>query len=154
MNKMIITAFTVPGVPVSKARPRMTRAGHAFTPEKTRNYEALVTMLAAEAMNGASPVDDPIAMDIVAVFPQPKSWPKWKRKLAEQGLIAYTTRPDEDNIGKSISDAINGIVYVDDAQIVRKTVTKLFETDGHDVGCSVLIYRDNGYPCQIKRKPE
>ena len=34
--------FTVPGVPVPKGRPRVTRAGITYTPRETLNYEAQV----------------------------------------------------------------------------------------------------------------
>ena len=63
---MIIAMFSVPGVPVSKARARVTKSGHAFTPKKTRNYEALVKMCAAQAMKGKQPTDGPVSMEIIA----------------------------------------------------------------------------------------
>jgi len=151
---VIITMFSVPGAPVSKARPRVTKAGHAFTPKKTRNYEALVKMCAAQAMKGKRPTDGPVAMEIVAVFPRPVTWPKWKQQLADIGEIAHTKKPDEDNIGKSVSDALNGVVYLDDAQVVRKEVVKKFECPLHDVGCYVWIRTASGHPCQIKMRPE
>ena len=44
--------FTIEGAPVPKGRPRFTRTGHTFTPAKTRQYEALVTARAREAMIG------------------------------------------------------------------------------------------------------
>ena len=36
--------FTVPGVPVGKGRPRFTRGGHAYTPEKTAAFEEKVRL--------------------------------------------------------------------------------------------------------------
>ena len=35
-----------------------------------------------------------------------------------------TKKPDADNIIKSIADALNGIAYADDSQIVQATVNK------------------------------
>ena len=152
---MIIASFTVPGIPVAKARARVTKAGHAFTPKKTQNYEALVKMCAAQAMKGKQPTDGPVLVMIVAIFPQPESWPKWKKKMADDGEIAHTKKPDEDNIGKAISDAMNGIVYLDDSQIVQKTVFKKFKSDyNYDVECRVAVTGSPNHPCQIKRRPE
>ena len=40
----IIAELTIPGEPVGKGRPRFTKNGHSFTPEKTVNYENLVKL--------------------------------------------------------------------------------------------------------------
>ena len=43
-----------------------------------------------------------------------------------KGEIRPTVKPDWDNIGKIISDALNGIAYKDDAQVVSCTVEKRY----------------------------
>ena len=149
----LIVNFFIPGKPVSKGRPRMTKSGFAFTPAKTRNYEALVKMMAHEAMKGREPAEGPVQIEIVAVFPVPESWPKWKKELAEKGDIAHTTKPDEDNIGKAISDAMNEVVYLDDQQVTRKEVFKRFESSAYRVGVRVMVRVAKGYPSQIKKRP-
>lgn len=40
------------GAPRGKERPRLTKAGHVYTPEKTRNYEAALKYAAQQAMAG------------------------------------------------------------------------------------------------------
>ena len=53
-------AFTIPGEPQGKGRPRVGRiAGHAsmFTPAKTAAYEGLIAHAAQQAMAGAAPVE-------------------------------------------------------------------------------------------------
>jgi Holliday junction resolvase RusA-like endonuclease len=149
----MIVSFFIPGKPVAKGRPRVTKKGISYTPQKTRNYEALVKMLAIEAMKGKTPVDGPVVVEAVAVFPVPDSWPKWKKALAEMGDIAHTTKPDEDNVGKAISDAMNEVVYLDDQQVTRKDVRKRFETSAHRVGVRVTVKAAKGYPSQIKKCP-
>ena len=54
--------FFVPEIR-GKGRPRFTRNGHAFTDEKTRNYENLVKLLAMQAMKdaGAEVTDKPFS---------------------------------------------------------------------------------------------
>ena len=42
------------------------------------------------------------------------------------GLIRPTKKPDWDNIGKVVCDALNGIAYRDDAQIVDSMVRKFY----------------------------
>jgi Holliday junction resolvase RusA-like endonuclease len=39
-----------------------------------------------------------------------------------------TSRPDADNVAKAVSDGANGILWVDDSQIVDMAVTKRYGT--------------------------
>lgn len=56
----------------------------------------------------------------------PKSFSKKKYKQALAGEIRPIVKPDCDNIAKNINDALNGIVYPDDKQIVCLTVNKYY----------------------------
>lgn len=99
-----MTAFSVPGRPVPKGRPR-TRVvqptfGKAFaqvyTPPTTRSYEALVRGLARQA-HGPKQIDGPVLAAVV-----------WHGK---QG------RTDLDNVVKAILDACEGVVYPNDVRV-------------------------------------
>ena len=60
----------------------------------------------------------------------PKSFSKIKKQRAIAGEIRPLTRGDVDNYSKGILDALNGVVYPDDKQIVELTVKKFYsETD-------------------------
>ncbi|KAA1013223.1 RusA family crossover junction endodeoxyribonuclease [Paraburkholderia panacisoli] len=126
--------FTVPGVPVGKGRPRFARRGNfvsTYTPAKTASYENLVKMAAVEAMDGAAPMKRPLSMLLTIHMPIPESWSKKRKDLAVRGLIGATVKPDWDNVGKLVADAMNGIAYVDDKQIVSATVAKQYGTVPH-----------------------
>lgn len=114
--------------PKGKGRPRFTRTGHAYTPAMTREYEDLIAARALEAMKGRQPIprDVPLRVTIVAVFGVPVSWPKKKRLAALQGVLRHTRKPDYDNVGKAVCDALNGIVFEDDCQIVSGEVEKVY----------------------------
>jgi Holliday junction resolvase RusA-like endonuclease len=43
-----------------------------------------------------------------------------------EGKIRPAKKPDADNIMKAIADALNGIAYKDDSQIVNVTITKWY----------------------------
>ena len=105
--------FTVLGVPIPKGRPKFGK-GHAYTPERTIQYENLVkwSYRPKQFHEGA------IAMDIVAYMPIPKATSKANLELMEKHIKLPTSRPDADNIIKGIADALNGIAYKDDSQIV------------------------------------
>ena len=119
----------IPGPPKGKARPRFARIGNgvrAYTDAKTESYEATVKMFGAQAMAGRAPLDGQVEVSIIAGFPIPASWSKAKRQDAISRIIRPTTKPDWDNRGKIICDALNGIAWRDDSQIVSATVRKVY----------------------------
>jgi Holliday junction resolvase RusA-like endonuclease len=124
MSGPVITIELV-GEPKGKGRPRFTRGGIAYTPAETRKHEAALRYAAQEQMNGRAPLNGPLTVTITATFPIPTSWPKKKRAAALAGEVAHTSKPDIDNLIKSI-DALNQICWTDDKQIVRATVLKLY----------------------------
>lgn len=108
--------FVIPGRIGGKGRPRIsTRGGfvRAFTPAKTVATEALVRQFASEAMNGGLPLSGPVALTMFVVICPPVSWSKKKRASA----VYVTGKCDPDNTIKLVADAMNSIVYGDDAQI-------------------------------------
>lgn len=128
---MICLKFTVSGEPVGKGRPKFsTFNGHAqaFTPKKTVSYENLVKLSFRQAYPDAKPVekDVPLMVLIRAHFKIPASASKKRRAAMEEYRILPTKKPDCDNIIKAVLDALNGIAYYDDSQIVTVTVDKLY----------------------------
>jgi Holliday junction resolvase RusA-like endonuclease len=116
-------AFTVPGEPVAKGRPRFVRAtGRTFTPARTANYEGIVGGCAAQAMGARSPFEGPLRVTIRATFLVPQSWSQ-KRKNA---AVWKTSKPDVENVTKACLDAMNAIVYRDDSQVVELTAQKKY----------------------------
>lgn len=120
-------AFTVPGEPVAKGRPRATTVnGHArmYTPAKTAQYEQLVAVYAAAAMDKAPLMEHPVRLHLGIYCKVPGSWSKKKRTDALAGIERPAKKPDIDNIVKSLADGMNGIVWVDDSQIVELVCSK------------------------------
>lgn len=114
--------FTVPGEPRAKERPRVYN-GHAFTPEKTKKYEAEVKFYYYQE-NGRARIDGEIEATINAYYKIPKSASKKKRQQMLSGEIRPTKKPDLDNVAKSILDALNGIAYHDDSAVVSLHIEK------------------------------
>lgn len=125
--------FEVPGTPVPKARARSTKTGIHFTPAKTRKYEQAVAHAAKCAMEGNQPWGGPIELFIGFGFPVPDSWPQWKKDAAIKGLIVPTGKPDVDNCIKSVKDALNGIIWLDDSQVVSVSAVKKYVVNAHAV---------------------
>ncbi|KQQ94980.1 RusA family crossover junction endodeoxyribonuclease [Massilia sp. Leaf139] len=122
-------AFTIPGQPVAKGRPKFARRGAhvvAYTPAKTASYENLVKLAATTAMSGKLPSTKPVALSLVLNLQVPASWSNKRRAAAIAGTICATKKPDADNVLKGIKDGCNGIVWGDDAQVVRMTIEKRY----------------------------
>jgi Holliday junction resolvase RusA-like endonuclease len=116
-------SLSIPMVPTSKARPRVTANG-TYTPKRTRVAEKTVRDYAFEAMHPRRAVAAPLALSVRALFAIPKSWSKAKREAAYEKRLMHTSKPDVDNLVKLVKDALQGVVYVDDCQIVTLTAHK------------------------------
>lgn len=133
-----IKFFMIPGEPTGKGRPRFTRSGHAYTPEKTASYEQAVRQAYRSEFPDAEPIPEgvPVAVKIVAGYGIPKSTSKVKAERMLAGEIRPTKKPDADNVAKAICDALNGIAYHDDSQITMLCVSKHYTKNP---GCLVRI---------------
>ena len=124
----LAVSFVVEGKAVGKGRPRVsTIAGkpRLYTPKTTVAWELLVAAAARSAMGSQSQSEHPMSVRISIDVQIPQSWSKARQKSAEIGQ-AVPGKPDLDNVAKAVLDACNGIVYKDDAQVVRLTVDKRY----------------------------
>ena len=108
--------FTIPGQPIPKGRPRVMSAGHAFTPKRTVEYENKVRTFASLAMKGRQPLEFGV-------------------KVCIEFRLKGKRRMDWDNLAKAITDALNGLVYDDDSQIVE---AHIFKAIGCDAPCAIV----------------
>lgn len=107
----------VPGEAVPQARPRVTRRG-TYDPPRCKAYKQKVALIAKTEMRGRPPMSGPVQMFVNVYHGIPKSWSRNKKIDAIADVIYPTTKPDIDNILKGIMDALKGIVWKDDAQVV------------------------------------
>lgn len=121
-----LVTLTIPGTPVAKGRGRSTRSGIVYTPTKTRRYEDLGKLAAAEAWGGRPLHLGPVAVEVIATVIPPASWSAKRRREALTGAIRPTGRPDGDNYLKTAQDVLNEIILADDAQIVTATISKVY----------------------------
>lgn len=116
----------VAGQPVGKARPRVTRSGRVYTPKKTQQAEDGIQQAAREAMQGQQMIEGPIYISAAFNMAIPASWTKGKQTQARNDELMPTTKPDLDNLTKTVLDALNGIVYRDDSQVVQLALSKRY----------------------------
>lgn len=141
-QSVAVVRFTVPGEPVAKGRARAFirggKIGH-HTPDKTARYENLVRIVAKQAIGSAKPLECPISLRCAFWLPVPMSYSSKRRKACLNGSERHCKRPDIDNLLKSVKDGCNGVVWVDDCQVVEVSARKCYgETPGVDVEISLV----------------
>lgn len=121
--------IVIEGLPVAKGRPKFARRGNfvtTYTPEKTREYENRVAVEARISMLGMEPMTRPVKIDIQIFLPIPASYNKAKAQSCREGKTVPTKKPDWENVAKSVCDAFNGVVWLDDSQVTYAYVSKEF----------------------------
>lgn len=114
-------AFHIPGEPVAFARAG-AKGKRRFTPKKQSDFMGMVRLFASRAMKGGRPIAGPVEMQVRAVYLVPESWSQKKKSAAHW----KASKPDADNIAKILKDAMNTIVFEDDAQVASLTVQKVY----------------------------
>lgn len=120
--------FVVYGEPVAQGRPKFsTRGGFvkAYDPAKSRDYKDYVKLAASEHAPKAL-LEGPLGMVLTVYRSTPKSFSKIKASRAEAGQITPTTKPDIDNYLKGVKDALKGVIWKDDSQVVEVFARKRY----------------------------
>ena len=113
-----IVSFDVPGRVRGQGRPRFARGGRAYKAREDREREGQIRAAFLEAAVGAPALAGPVAVVVDVWRALPASAP---RSVASEPDVH---RPDADNVGKSVLDALNGVAWADDAQVTVLRVEK------------------------------
>lgn len=138
-------AFHVRGIPVTQG------SAHAFVlkggkravvvPDHKRELRAWRSTVSYAAQQVApSPVwTGPVAIALRFTLPRPKTEPTHRgRGKARRPIRTWPDRrPDLDKLARSVLDALTGVVFGDDCQVVRLEASK----DWGDPGVAVEISR-------------
>lgn len=126
--------FTLHGPPAAKARTRVDRRGRVYSGEELLADELRVRSAARVAVQGPLPVYpwQGVELVIVAVLDRPRTRPArvLHEDWASGAMIPAPVKPDWDNVGKLVSDALNGVAYADDGQVVRAVVETYYAAAG------------------------
>jgi Holliday junction resolvase RusA-like endonuclease len=111
-----------------------------------KDWRAVVQLAARTAVDSAIesgawrfgfPVDVPLRLALTFFFPRPKGH-FGKHGVLPSAPAVPATRPDLTKCTRSVEDALTGVVWRDDAQIVEQTVRKFYD-NGEGIGVAVSI---------------
>lgn len=122
--------FNKDGVPRAKGRPRAVARAfigasgqpeaivNLVTPSETREAEAAIRSAFKRKFPHHKPFTGPVLLRFTAIFETPRSFNRALKAAAASGQLMATRKPDKDNIEKLIVDALNGVAFVDDQQVM------------------------------------
>jgi len=124
-NPLTELHFELPGeTPVAK-RPRSSgfmrdngKIGVKVYAADGKSQRSLRQEIAASLPPDFVPFEGEVELGTIFYRSIPGSWPSYKKLLAELGYLRAETKPDADNQLKLVVDAMRGVVFVDDAQVV------------------------------------
>jgi crossover junction endodeoxyribonuclease RusA len=120
-------SFTAYGIPAPKGSTKaFYRPGMRFPVvtddcKRTRPWAAIIKGAAIDALKGTVSIPlalGPVSLAVVFYMPRPKSLPK---KVTE-----HTKKPDLDKLVRALKDALTGIVWTDDSQVVQLQARKVY----------------------------
>ena len=94
---------------------------NAYKGASIRRYGDVVT----------APLRTEVTVAVTFQTPAPKQRPRWVPKVVWQlGEIPFTTKPDVDNLLKTVLDGLNGVAWEDDSQVTELHGYKLHRRRG------------------------
>jgi Holliday junction resolvase RusA-like endonuclease len=143
-------SFFVPGIPAPGGSKRgfAIKKGGVFTGriamvdaggQRTKDWRQACVVMANE-VRPPEPFRGPLRVDFQFVMPRIKA--HFHTSRAKEGLLRddaptyHTTKPDRTKLTRSTEDALKGIIWLDDSQIVQGETTKSY---GAQPGCKITI---------------
>lgn len=114
----------IEGKPEPQLRPRIS-GNRMYDPKKTSDYKKYVRLSARQQYKG-EPLKKALTVEMDIYREIPKSTSNKRRLMKNEKAIRPIVKPDVDNYTKGILDALNGIIYKDDSQVVDLTARKYY----------------------------
>ena len=149
---MILLSTFIPGLPVAQPRVKATAFAGAdgkvrarvYTPQgKVGPWRERVAVLALQGRQAGKFTEGPVRLSLRFVFPRPQRLVWKKRPMPAEWM---TSKPDVDNLAKSVLDAVTGVLFKDDAQLCALTVEKLVAAGEQPVGAWIHLETIEGPP--------
>ncbi|MFW3538014.1 RusA family crossover junction endodeoxyribonuclease [Vagococcus fluvialis] len=122
--------IVIPGQPVPQGRPKFTTKPfvRAYDPPKSSAYKKVVAKYANQCKPNKL-MQGPLEVRVDIYKESLKSFSKIKKEQAENKELRPITKPDADNYAKGILDALKGIIWEDDGQVVKLITEKFYSSN-------------------------
>ena len=113
--------FTFDIEPTPQLRPRVSSRGgyvRVYDPPKVKNFKNILRSL-ADDQYARPPLIGPLSVSLTFYRPVQKSISQSERERRLSNESKPVVKPDTDNYIKATLDALNGVLWHDDAQIVK-----------------------------------
>lgn len=132
---IVIGEWVLYGDPMACPRPRVTRGGSAYMPKKYKDWQAMAIIKIQTAAPSIYPCTDPCILECSFVYKRPK-------RLKKGPITIKQTRPDLDNLIKSICDLLQAAgVIRDDGLIYRIIASKHYGATGADPHTTIKVVK-------------
>jgi crossover junction endodeoxyribonuclease RusA len=124
--------FFVPGIPATQGSKKAffnKKIGRAIVVEdckRNKDWRAMVSHMAAETWGNHAPIAGAVALKLYFYLPRPKDHFNKKGELKATAKIEHIKKPDLVKLARAVEDAMKGIIYYDDSQIVCEYISKLY----------------------------
>jgi len=109
----------VPGVPAPQGSKRHVGRGIMVESSKAVGpWRERVALAVAETLDGLEPSRAAIVLNARFIFTRPKSHLRKSGEPRPSAPRVPATRPDLDKLVRSVLDALSGVAFVDDGQVV------------------------------------
>lgn len=146
--------FVIPLHPVAQGRGKIApgKKPHIYDPARSRVWKHDVRLYAIDAALPAFKENVPLVLTVVSYVKRPKAHYTKKGAPSKQWKPYPTGRPDASNYLKGIEDALNNILFQDDAQLVSVISHKRY-ADNFNPAVHISISDDihNAYITPIKK---
>lgn len=116
----------VSGNPVPWKRIGINRRTGGVYDQQPKEREYYRWQLSSQFKDEPLSIGTPVEIKLLFHMPIPKSIKGRMRKDMISSYVYHTKKPDIDNLTKLILDAMTGIVYTDDSQIVKLSACKRY----------------------------
>ncbi len=135
----------------SGQRCPVCKKGHRYTikdPDRSREWKARAAVLMRQSMGSRKPLEGPLRVTIIFMFPLPKSK---HRKRNPPGRQHHTGKVDLDNCAKLVFDAATRAqIWGDDCQVVALKAHKLVAAQGEQPGVAMLVAKTDPLPEPVR----
>ena len=143
VDMLNFVAFGLPSPGGSKSAFRNPRTGKIVVVDaggkKTRTWRTVVAHAARAAMSGGELMQPPLALVIEFRMPRPKAHYKASGEIKADAPWFPIVRPDLTKLLRSTEDAMTGIVWHDDSQIVEQNIHRTYSSS-EDTGARITVY--------------